>query len=219
MHHAMRSSATLAVAVLLGTASAEAAAPDKPEHPAKAQSRDNHGKAGADEGAHGKSAEAHAAAPGQGGEPRGKSGEAKPTDSPGRDKGTPEERAQTRDQRRKQHREELKAQYGGDVLKRPPILAELKTHAWRMARLDRMRTLAEAIADAGKRKKTLARVDELVKKEQTRHDRHMEQLRNQNAATAGQPPEGSAKPAAPERGPEKHEKHADKAAEKAGGQP
>ncbi len=201
MHNAMRCSTALAVAVLLGATGARAA-PDKPERPAKEHGHESHGKAEAAEGARGKSDEAHAAAPGKGGEARGKSGEARPDDPPGRDKdkATPEERARTREQRRKQHREELKSHYGADLLHRPPILAELKTHAWRMARLERMKTLAEAIADAGKRKKTLERLDKLVEKERARHDRHMEDLRNQKAAAAG-----SAEPT---------EKHA----EKAGGQ-
>ena len=65
------------------------------------------------------------------------------------------------------------------MLQRPPVLAELKTHAWRMARLERLRALAEADTNAAKRKKTLERLDKLTAREKARHDRQMEQLKGQ----------------------------------------
>jgi hypothetical protein len=89
------------------------------------------------------------------------------------------ERRQTRDLRRKAHRQKLLERLGAEGAVRPPILAELKTHAWRMARLERLRALAEALEDSTKRTQTIERIDKLVARETKRHERQLEQLKSQ----------------------------------------
>lgn len=212
MHHAMRGSAALAVAALLGAVATPAHA-DKPaqaDKPGQAHAADP-AKAQA---LRGKSAQAHAAAPGQNDEPKAKSEasglahEAAELDD--------KRRGETRAKRQQERREQLKVRYGVELLQRAPIRAELKTHAWRVARLERMRALAAVMSDAAKRQKTMARLDKLTAKENARHERSMEQLRAQGDTTAvalraeagGKPenpgkPEHAATPAAPGNGHDK----------------
>ena len=179
-----------------------AAQPAKPAHPAPPDHKRGDEKPGkADEASRGKSASAHEAAPGQ--DPaRTKNDEKKQKDEAapaGKEKS--HERGQTREKRRRDHKDRLSQRHGADVLQRPAILAELKTHAWRMARLERVRELAEGLTDAGKRKKTLERVDKLIAREESRHDRQLEHLKGQA---------GPGKPADPGSA-------SDKRADKAGG--
>jgi hypothetical protein len=206
MHHAMRGSVALAAAALLSaiTAPAQADKPDsakpakaaphgmereKPEaHEKSTQTRPMNTQAPGDRASHGlersgeareargKSAEAHELAPGQTGEAPGKREGADPSRAPGLadDKG----REQEREKRRQAQREALEQRFGLEFLQRPPVRAELRTHAWSMARLDRMAALAETITDADKRKKTIERLSKLRARETARHERRMEQLRN-----------------------------------------
>ena len=222
MHHAMRSSAALAVAALLGVSAApaepgKAAQPAKPAHPAaqpaqpakpaqSARERGGEGRGKPDEapGSRGKSAAAHETAPGQGDHAPGKHNEPETAGESKHDEGKQGERGRTRDKRRQEHRDQIHGKYGSELLQRPAILAELKTHAWRMARLERMRALADAVADATKRKKTIDRLDKLIEKEKARHDRGMDHLKDQGAKAE---PEHAGKAAGP---PEKR-------AEKTGG--
>ncbi|HEY3497862.1 MAG TPA: hypothetical protein VGK73_24355 [Polyangiaceae bacterium] len=171
----------------------------KPEHaaqpgrPDRAREGGGEGRGKADEAreARGKSAEAHELAPGRNRDDRDQR-DARHDAAPG--KGDDAARDQTRAKRRTDHRLALKNRYGLELLQRPPIRVELERHAWRVARLERMRVLAEAIQDAAKRGKTLARLDALATKENARHERHMEQLKNPgNTLGAAQP----AKPAEP----------------------
>ncbi|MFO0568161.1 MAG: hypothetical protein U0263_21045, partial [Polyangiaceae bacterium] len=80
---------------------------------------------------------------------------------------------ETRKDRRKEHREALQKKWG-DLPKRPAVKAELKVHAWRVARLKRIR----AVADNQGKKDAVSRVDKLLEKENTRHQKHMEKLQS-----------------------------------------
>jgi hypothetical protein len=88
---------------------------------------------------------------------------------------------------------ELKERWGAESLKQPNVQNELRHHAWRLARLKRMRELAlEKKSD-----KLVARVDLLEQKENLRHDRAMAREKRGVAATnaAGSAvPSGSAPP-------------------------
>ena len=80
---------------------------------------------------------------------------------------------ETRKERRREHREEIKKAWG-DIQGKPLVKAELKLHAWRMARLNRIR----AIADAEGKTETVARVDKLMEKEKQRHQKRMDHLKS-----------------------------------------
>ena len=84
-----------------------------------------------------------------------------------------EQLKETRKERRQKRREEIKEKWG-DLTKHPAVRAELKVHAWRLARLTRVRTLAKA---AGK-DAVVERADKLIAKEKARHDKHMETLKS-----------------------------------------
>jgi hypothetical protein len=179
--------------------------PAQPAQPARAPGNEGRDNAAEAREAHGKSAEPHGKSGephGKSGEPHGKSDEAHAA-APGQNRdeeakapGQDDAKAQTRAKRRQDHRGELKRQYGLELLKRPAVLAELKTHAWRMARLERMQNLAEAITNADKRKKTLARLEKLITKEKERHARQMEHLKSQgDTVAASASAEGQGKPA------------------------
>jgi hypothetical protein len=81
---------------------------------------------------------------------------------------------ETRKERRKERIEEIKKQWG-DLHARPAVRAELKIHAWRMARLHRMRALAKT----ENKDKAVERIDQLIVKEKARHQKHMETLKSQ----------------------------------------
>jgi hypothetical protein len=210
MRHPMTSSLAFVVAALFaatespaepakagehGKSAAHPAKAAPPAQPARARGDDRPGKPHEASPTRGNSAEAHENAPGQNRDEKPALGK------PEKDDEKPGELGKTRDQRRRDHRDRLFRHYGSALLQQPAMLAELKTHAWRMARLERVRTLAEALPDADKRAKTIERVDKLVTREKTRHERKLEQLKSQ--------PE-PAKPATPGTEPEKR-------AEKAGG--
>ncbi|MBW2455600.1 MAG: hypothetical protein JRI68_13865 [Deltaproteobacteria bacterium] len=96
-----------------------------------------------------------------------------------------QDRRKARRMRRRAARKAFLAKWG-HIHKRPAVKAELRLHAWRMARLDRLRSLAveESKDDVVKR------IDELKAKEQARHDKRMGNLKK--AAPAGSAaPEGS----------------------------
>lgn len=86
---------------------------------------------------------------------------------------TPEEAKAARKERREKRRAEIKAKWG-DLVQHPAVRAELKVHAWRIARLNRIRSLADA---AGKQD-VVARVDSLTAKENARFEKHMETLKS-----------------------------------------
>ncbi len=73
--------------------------------------------------------------------------------------------------------EQIKKRWG-DLHEKPAARNELRVHAWRMARLARMRELAE---NEGK-VKLVAKIDSLVEKERDRHDKKMDQIDAQEGA-------------------------------------
>jgi hypothetical protein len=81
-------------------------------------------------------------------------------------------RRETRKERREARREEIKKRWG-DLALRTDARAELQLHARRMARLYRIRALAE---EAGKTD-VVERANKLIAREQARHERAMEAIR------------------------------------------
>lgn len=116
---------------------------------------------------------------------------------------------ESRDSRRKEHREALQARWG-NRLAQPAAQQELGHHERRMARLERMALLAQSEPNAAKKDALLARIEKLTARENERHERKMGQLEasaNAKAASAGeQKPEKQAV-AEPEKD-EKEEKGA-----------
>jgi len=90
---------------------------------------------------------------------------------------------QRRDERAKEHREELKARFGS-TLATPSAREELEHHARRMARLDRALLLAETEVTKDK-DKLKERIQKLIDKENTRHEQAMQRLKS--TASAGTP--------------------------------
>ncbi len=66
----------------------------------------------------------------------------------------------------------------GRIYKHPRVHAELGLHAWREARLERMRYLAEKTGN----EEALAKIDELEAKEDARHEARMEALKGDAGA-------------------------------------
>jgi hypothetical protein len=86
-----------------------------------------------------------------------------------------------RKERRDKYRDAIEKRWGA-LVSVAPVRAELVRHAWRMARLNRMHDLAEALED----KPLLARIDALLKRENERHERRMTALKeNPNPTPAG----------------------------------
>ncbi len=79
--------------------------------------------------------------------------------------------------KRKEQVKQLREKFGPDLLHRQDVKMELGVHARRVARLQRMRALAEQ----QKKAKLVERIDALIKKENERHDRRMERLRGGDA--------------------------------------
>jgi hypothetical protein len=75
---------------------------------------------------------------------------------------------ETRAERRRQRLAEIKQKWGA-IEDKPAARAEFKVHAWRLARLQRIRALAEADGKTD----VVARVDKLIQKENDRHEKHM----------------------------------------------
>lgn len=84
---------------------------------------------------------------------------------------------ETRKERRQERIAAIKKQWG-ELHARPAVRAELKVHAWRMARLNRMRALAQAEGKDA----VVARIDKLIEKEKARHQKHMETLKSKGDA-------------------------------------
>ena len=87
-------------------------------------------------------------------------------------KGAREERRETRKDRRKDRLKEIRERWG-DIVRLPEVRAELKTQAWRMARLNHIKALAES---EGKTE-LVARADKLIERERARHQAAMERLK------------------------------------------
>jgi colicin import membrane protein len=84
-----------------------------------------------------------------------------------------EELKKTRDDRRKASIDKIKARWGV-LLENPSSKDELTKHAKRLAQLQRIRALAEA----KKKVKLIEKVDELITKEELRHGKAMNKLRD-----------------------------------------
>jgi hypothetical protein len=104
-----------------------------------------------------------------------------------------EELRATHRERRSARVAELRSKYGAMHLRSRPLTMELRHHARRTAYLNRARLIAENEIDEPKRAKVLARIDELVEKENARHERHVARL----TGDAGPSPSGSAPPGLP----------------------
>lgn len=85
----------------------------------------------------------------------------------------------SRRERRDRRRASLAAMWGA-VSTDPAGVAEFRLHAWRMARLRRIERLATEL----ERRVPLERAGKLVTKEEARHVKHLERLKNQLAAAA-----------------------------------
>jgi len=100
-----------------------------------------------------------------------------------------------RDDRAKEHREELKARFGA-ALAAPSAREELEHHARRMAKLDRAMVLAETEVTKDK-DKLKERIQKLMDKENARHERAMERLKSAPATPGGSAAAAPATPPAP----------------------
>jgi hypothetical protein len=89
-----------------------------------------------------------------------------------------EDRQERRQERRKDRRDKIKAKWG-DLHKHPAVREELRRHARRMARLNRILALAEE----AKKDDVVKRVKDLIAKEEARHDKRMTALKDKG----GQP--------------------------------
>jgi hypothetical protein len=85
---------------------------------------------------------------------------------------------ENRAERRRESQEQVRKKWGDRTLAHPAVQAELKTHAWRMARLERMRLLAES-SDHPQKDKRLERIKALTDKELARHEKRMAELQKQ----------------------------------------
>jgi hypothetical protein len=111
-----------------------------------------------------------------------------------------------RDERMKEHREELKTRFGA-ALAAPSAREELEHHARRMAKLDRAMVLAETEVTKDK-DKLKERIQKLIDKENARHEAALEKLKAAQpaAGAAAAAPAAPATPPAPvaiEKGAEK----------------
>jgi uncharacterized protein YnzC (UPF0291/DUF896 family) len=75
--------------------------------------------------------------------------------------------------RRRAQKRSLLRLWGKEMLRKAPVREELELNAKRMARLNRVRDLAQAEVDT----EALARINQLVRKERERHERRMNQLK------------------------------------------
>ena len=92
----------------------------------------------------------------------------------------------TRDERRKEHREDVSKRWGA-TLAAPPARDELKLHARRMAWLNRALLLAQTDVKSDK-PKTIERISKLIDKENERHDKAMARIQSQPAAAVSAVP-------------------------------
>jgi hypothetical protein len=91
----------------------------------------------------------------------------------------------TRDQRRKEHRQDIGNRWG-TTLAKPPARDELKIHARRMAFLNRALVLAQG-GTAPDKDKTIDRISKLIDKENARHDQAMTRIQSQPAPSTTTP--------------------------------
>jgi hypothetical protein len=97
---------------------------------------------------------------------------------------------ETRKEREQRHREALKERWG-DRLAEPAVVQELQHHERRMAMLDRMLLLTETERTGKDREKLVQRVEKLIEKENSRHEKKMTELKTSTPAPANQAPVGA----------------------------
>jgi len=97
------------------------------------------------------------------------SGPASPSDEERRHHRDNAAESDQRRERRSAQLRELRSRWGDDALKRPEVRDELREHAWRLARLKRLRELAAE----KKNEKLLSRIERLEQKENERHTQAM----------------------------------------------
>jgi hypothetical protein len=104
---------------------------------------------------------------------------------------------ETRADRRKADRDALRQKFGSELLARPTVREELKTHAIRTARLNQIKRLAE---DA-KKKNVVTRADKLIERENARHDKQMLALKSSEGATTPAAAQANPNPGSPAANP------------------
>lgn len=90
-----------------------------------------------------------------------------------------EERKKTIAERAKGEREEIRKKWH-DALDRPPVQEELRRHAMTVARLERIKEIAEA----SEKPELGSRAQAALEKENARHDKRMAELKSQAAPAA-----------------------------------
>jgi hypothetical protein len=100
-----------------------------------------------------------------------------------------------RDERIKEHREELKARFGA-ALGSPAVRQELEHHARRMAKLDRAMELCETEVKKDQ-DKLKERIQKLIDKEKARHEKAMERFKSGAPGAAAAAAAAPAAPATP----------------------
>jgi hypothetical protein len=88
-----------------------------------------------------------------------------------------QEQRETRKARRQDRVKEIRDRWG-DLLRHPHVQAELKVHAWRMARLNQIKTLGEAEGKTD----LVTRTDKLIEREKARHQAAMEGFKSKGGA-------------------------------------
>ena len=88
-----------------------------------------------------------------------------------------QERRDNRKDRRQERVKEIRDRWG-DILSHPHVQAELKVHAWRMARLNQIKVLGEAEGKTD----LVARTDKLIERERARHQAVMEGFKAKGGA-------------------------------------
>jgi hypothetical protein len=101
----------------------------------------------------------------------------------------------SRDERRREHQHGLMAHWGPAVAK-PDVMAELKTHARRLAWISRMEEIAATEKSGDDRQHRLDRLEKMREHENKRHDRVMQQATTSAGAAASAAPASSVAPAA-----------------------
>lgn len=90
-----------------------------------------------------------------------------------------EELREARKKRRNEHLAEMRAKWG-EILKKPGVKEEMRTHMRRMSRLRRI----EQLAKNGKKDAIAKRATAAMEKEKARHQKKMDELKGQAAPAA-----------------------------------
>lgn len=93
-------------------------------------------------------------------------------------KGRLEQLRETQQTRQRQHQQQVHERWGASVLASSQAKDELKEHARRSALLDRALLLAQTETKLADRAKLLERIENLIERENTRHERAMTQMKS-----------------------------------------